>query len=336
MAASPIISIPASVSISRRRPLALTQRRLAANRRNAMRSTGPRTAEGKAKVARNPIKHGFFTEPAKWTLREQRDFVETFDGLREDFKPESVAEESWLALIAESYVRMAAMLRYENIAALKYHEQCDRELNDRIAAANAAEAARLEAQRENLRRAGLWTPTIPGPREAKAIIRYSGSLDRTIRRAAAELEGLRALRPGASRPHAKVQKQTHYSAAPNSGPEAPRRACAQRFDHSAAPNSGPEARRRACAQRFDHSAAPNGGPGAPRRASSGMAPRGETQKQTHFEAKLRSGPEAAEGPQAAHSGELKNAKANPLSSMFTGNRHERRRAKALARQGKET
>ena len=309
MAASPIISIPASVSISRRRPLALTQRRLAANRRNAMRSTGPRTAEGKAKVARNPIKHGFFTEPAKWTLREQRDFVETFDGLREDFKPESVAEESWLALIAESYVRMAAMLRYENIAALKYHEQCDRELNDRIAAANAAEAARLEAQRENLRRAGLWTPTIPGPREAKAIIRYSGSLDRTIRRAAAELEGLRALRPGASRPHAKVQKQTHYSAAPNSGPEAQRRACAQRFDHSAAPNGGPE---------------------APRRASSGMAPRGETQKQTHFEAKLRSGPEAAEEPQAAHSGELKNAKANPLSSMFTGNRHERRRAKALA------
>ena len=50
-------------------------------------------------------------------------------------------------------------------------------------------------------------PTIPGPREAMAIIRYAGGLDRAIHRAASELEGLRKTRiGGTSSPTSKVQK----------------------------------------------------------------------------------------------------------------------------------
>jgi len=157
--------------------MVLTPRRIEANRRNAARSTGPRTAGGKARVARNAIKHGFFLAQERWTSAQQLDFEETLVGLRDDFRPQGAAEESCAATIAQSYVRIAAMLRYENIAALKYHRQCERELNQRIAAADATEAARLRAGREKLRRAGLWRPTIPGPREAMAIIRYSGSLE---------------------------------------------------------------------------------------------------------------------------------------------------------------
>ena len=48
MAAGPVSIVPIATSNARRRPLALTQRRLDANRRNAAPSTGPRTAEGKA------------------------------------------------------------------------------------------------------------------------------------------------------------------------------------------------------------------------------------------------------------------------------------------------
>jgi hypothetical protein len=153
MAASPVC-IATTFSV-RRRPLALTQRRIEANRRNAARSTGPRTAEGKARVARNPIKHGFFVGQERWTPKQHRDFEEMLDGLRDDLKPLGVLEEGCVRTMAQSYVRMAALLRYENIAALKHHQNRDRELNDRIAAANPAEAARLRAGREKLRRAGL-------------------------------------------------------------------------------------------------------------------------------------------------------------------------------------
>ncbi len=292
-----------SVSITttpnpRRRPLTLTSRRLAANRRNAARSTGPRTAVGKARVARNALKHGFFAGPERWTPTQRRDFNEMFVGFSEDFRPAGSREEMCVATMAESYVRMAAMLRYENLAALKHHREQERELEVRIAVADAAEAARLRAGREDLQAAGLWCPTIPGPREAAAICRYSGRLDRTIRRAVEELQGLKSLRLGVpSRPGSqtpKVQKQTHFPPSPGSGPEEA---------------EGPQPRR---------------------------SPDSKVQKQTHFPASPGCGPEVAEGPRMASFSLCENAETNPLSSMFTGNRHARRRAKALARQRKET
>ncbi len=324
MAASPVAITPAPVSLpsySRRPPLALTPRRLAANRRNAARSTGPRTPNGKARVARNAIKHGFFAGAGRWTERQQRDFAGTFAGLCEEFKPQCAEEEICVATVADSHVRMAALWRYENIAALRYHQQCERELNERIAASDRSEAARLEDRREELRRAGLWKPTIPGPREAMALIRYQGRLDRAIRGAMADLEGFRSLRSAAAS-HRKVQKQTHYSASPNNGPEARRRASAQRFD-------GPEPAEERCRSSIDR------------------------QKQTHFlqqnrgisvnacgvtDAIGRRGETSSSGVLSAarrtsntttQIGE--NAKTNPLSSMSTGNRHARRRAQALAR-----
>jgi len=271
MAACPVSTTPL---VLRRRPMALTERRIAANRRNAARSTGPRTPEGKARVARNPIKHGFFVAQEKWTPGQHRDFQETLAGLREEFNPQTEVEESCILTMPHSYVRMAAMLTYENIAALEYHQQRDREMNERIAAAKPAAAAYLRTQREKLRRAGLWRPTLPGPREAKAIIRYSGSLDRTIRRAAAQLGNSRNLRSGGFSAIAKLQKQTHFAASQRSTRE------------------------------------PSEGPRLP------LRPNMKVQKQTHFEA-----PPSTD----------ENAKTNPLSSMFTGNRHERRRAKALAK-----
>ena len=40
---------------------------IAANRRNAQNSTGPRTAEGKAAVRLNSLTHGLRTQDALWT-----------------------------------------------------------------------------------------------------------------------------------------------------------------------------------------------------------------------------------------------------------------------------
>jgi len=204
-------------SRARRRPIVVSQRRLAANRRNAARSTGPRTAPGKARVARNAIKHGFFVASARWRPQQHCDFAATLDGLRDDFKPRGIGEESCVWTIAHSYVRMASMLRYETIAAHEYHQRRDRDIDARIAAADATEAAHLRDRRENLRRAGLWRPTIPGPREANAIMRYMSSLDRTIRHATSELQELKSVRNGGRFSSTKLQKQTHYAASRRNG-----------------------------------------------------------------------------------------------------------------------
>ena len=231
---------PAPLSPTRRR-FVLTPRRIEANRRNAARSTGPRTSAGKARVARNAIKHGFFVAPARWTPQQQRDFQSTYAGLREDFRPNGVGEESCVWTIAHSYVQMASVLHYENVAALEYHQQCDRELDARIAAADPDEAARLREHREQMRRAGLWRPTIPGPREANAICRYMGRLERTIRSAATELEGLKAFRSGGRFGSTKRKEQTHYVA--SSGTFAPairnEKTNPLEISRSRAPNTSP-------------------------------------------------------------------------------------------------
>lgn len=300
------VSIPSSSAFStvRRRNLSLTERRLAANRRNARRSTGPRTIEGKAKVARNPIKHGFFVAQEKWNPTQCREFEELSDGLREEFAPQSPLEEGCVATIAASYVRMAALLRWENIAALKYHQQCEREMNERIAAAEPAEASRLETHRESLRRAGLWRPTLPGPRETNTIIRYSGRLDRTIRQALHELEGLKGVRFGSSIRSSKAQKQTHFEPSARSAlksGEGPRISLLDEGEMKKQSHSEPLPRKSENAKANPFGGSADTCPEALRRASNDTDPRNESEK------------------------------ANPLSSMFMGNRHERRRAKALAR-----
>ena len=155
-------------------------------------STGPRTPQGKARVARNPIKHGFFVAQERWTPEQHRDFEATLAGLREDFRPAQPREEYCVRTMAESYIRMASALRYENLAAVRHQHERDRALDERIAGAEPAEAARLKRNVRIFGAAGLLGPTIPGAREAAAINRYLGRLHRTIDAAVTTLKSLKA------------------------------------------------------------------------------------------------------------------------------------------------
>src|SRR4051812_47598947 len=47
-------------SVAKRKPV--SPRKLAVNRRNAQKSTGPKTARGKRKVAANALKHGLMSQ----------------------------------------------------------------------------------------------------------------------------------------------------------------------------------------------------------------------------------------------------------------------------------
>ena len=77
----------------------VSSRKIEANRRNARKSSGPKTAAGKKRVSKNAIKHGFFS---KWLLVQHQDgkesqseFDDFYAAIRNYFQPVGWLEEIW-------------------------------------------------------------------------------------------------------------------------------------------------------------------------------------------------------------------------------------------------
>ena len=87
---------PSIGSPGRKRPASETQR-IQANRRNALRSTGPTTARGKRTVARNAIKHGVLAREVVITAGDGKEdlneFHDIIERLCEQYQPVGVVEE---------------------------------------------------------------------------------------------------------------------------------------------------------------------------------------------------------------------------------------------------
>lgn len=96
----------------------VSERKIAANRRNALRSTGPKTARGKRTVARNAIKHGLLAREVVITAGDGRENLQDFrrlvDDLWKDYEPVGVVEETLVEEIATCLWRKARILRAEN------------------------------------------------------------------------------------------------------------------------------------------------------------------------------------------------------------------------------
>src|SRR5688572_11534536 len=99
----------------RRGPYRLSEKRLAANRANALRSTGPRTREGKGRARLNALRHGLRAAlPAAETPEiacalgeDSREFRSLRDAFILDLRPRTLAERQ----IVEQAARAAWRLR---------------------------------------------------------------------------------------------------------------------------------------------------------------------------------------------------------------------------------
>jgi hypothetical protein len=117
-----------------------TKRQIEANRRNAKKSTGPRTAEGKAKSSRNSLIHGLesaardarygelerhFRTANRTGLLEERDLLDT------------IAFATWLCSRAQDYQNSALHpgAHVENVLVLN---RCSRSVNRALNAYNKA------------------------------------------------------------------------------------------------------------------------------------------------------------------------------------------------------
>jgi hypothetical protein len=94
----------------------ISSQKLAANRSNAKRSTGPRTEAGKAKAAQNSYKHGFFAlrlfPTSKLRAQDGADYNMVYNGLYSHYAPVGFMEHFWLEKVATEALRLARVLEY--------------------------------------------------------------------------------------------------------------------------------------------------------------------------------------------------------------------------------
>jgi hypothetical protein len=90
-----------------------TDRQIEANRKNALRSTGPKTIEGKAVVSCNAIKHGILTSKLFVQEQLQEEFSKMREGFYHEFQPKGDLETFLLERIISCAWRLALITQVE-------------------------------------------------------------------------------------------------------------------------------------------------------------------------------------------------------------------------------
>jgi hypothetical protein len=94
--------------------MTVTEKMVEANRRNARKSTGPRTSDGKAVVARNALKHGLAAKELVIPGERKADLVALRDGLFADLRPVGELEAILVDRIALAMWRLRRAVRFES------------------------------------------------------------------------------------------------------------------------------------------------------------------------------------------------------------------------------
>ena len=92
----------------------ISQRRLAANRRNALHSTGPRTAAGKKRVARNALKHGICAATVCLKSEDRPTFNLFLAEMERELQPRTVMQRILFDQIANSVWRLRRLPEAQN------------------------------------------------------------------------------------------------------------------------------------------------------------------------------------------------------------------------------
>lgn len=164
-------------------------KQIAANRRNARRSTGPRTPAGKAAVRHNALKHGILARETIITHGDhpenQADLEQLLADLHDDCRPEGPLEELLVQQIAVCYWRLRRILHADS------HE---------FGHSLAATARSAEPFEYAGRLITTHTPALPPSDRVNLILRYEATIQRQLTRALNHLERLQRQRRGEPTP----------------------------------------------------------------------------------------------------------------------------------------
>ncbi len=176
-----------------------SSRKVEANRRNALKSTGPRTPIGKKTVARNALKDGFY---AKWLIIEHPDGKEDpeeyrglYAALREHYEPVGLLEALWVEKIAVWSWRLRRLIRCESgqiaraLAEHSYDLQQSKADSDQPGSAPST-SAEMDSMTDYL--------FLPAKEDLDKLLRYEAMINKQLNQAIAELERLQGRRKGES------------------------------------------------------------------------------------------------------------------------------------------
>ena len=160
-----------------------TNAQIKANRNNAKKSTGPRTEEGKSRVAKNALKHGLLARDTVLPGEDPADFDRQLSALEADIQPANSLEFELVRQIADAQWRMRRLTRLET---------------GFLAAAVDDQRRHLEKRRPEELRPGydgetllLGSAMLDRTQAFVHLARYDGHLSRRFFRAVKQLADLR-------------------------------------------------------------------------------------------------------------------------------------------------
>ena len=135
----------------------VTKKQLKANKKNAARSTGPRTPGGKAIIAQNAVQHGLTAvSPVIAGMERKEDWRDFRDGVLADLAPEGCVEVALARRVAQLFWRLRRVTNYEtgvtNVGQEEVEgtfEDLNKKLKESIAKRDLAQS-RLESSKKTI------------------------------------------------------------------------------------------------------------------------------------------------------------------------------------------
>jgi hypothetical protein len=157
----------------------VTEKVLAANRQNSLKSTGPQSPEGKETVSRNAVKHAMFASPGLLIGNEdeRQRYEMLLSELQQEFQPQTLTERLEVEQLAINLIRKRKLLMYEASAA--EIEMGTLMLQDKFNRAKGRPSLWSQEQNERLTEALAF---LRSDTAVEKTIRYEGHIERLIER----------------------------------------------------------------------------------------------------------------------------------------------------------
>ena len=178
-----------------------TDAQIQANRQNARKSTGPRTAQGKAASSRNGLKHGLSGQTHFLVHEDASEFLSLCQTLCDRFRPADPLEERVVRHMAKALWRLDRLdsleigifeTHMEEIARIrKFQLYLNRDDPPR-ADAETSPPPDLQQTQTGLRLA--FVKDCDGPNAFSKLARYEGHIERSLDRSFRRVKNLQATR----------------------------------------------------------------------------------------------------------------------------------------------